>query len=319
MKRNHESFKEILSYPYRLYLSGWYALTSRMPLGTNVFSKDWDVLVILDTCRVDALEAVADEYDFLDGRAIDSITSVGSATPEWIANTFTNEYREEIAETAYTSMNVYSAKILEGGDDPYTSNEPLFDLVDWDIVPASEFGNFYSALQSNPEDDEQFSPQVLTDRAISLHRSMDPTRHIIHYKHPHTPYTRAARTEDRDLHDYERRPLKHLAEGTVAKETVWELYLDELRWALDHVEVLLQSIDAESVVLTADHGECFGELGVHRHPIGVPHPTLRRVPWVELSATDTGEYEPEYSHETDSEDTGPDDDVQQHLEHLGYV
>lgn len=319
MKRYQETVTELLQYPYRAYLSGWYALTSRFQLGTNVFSKDWDVLVVLDTCRVDALEAVADEYEFLDGKTIESITSVGSATPEWIANTFTSEYRAEIEETAYTSMNVYSSKILEGGDKPYTSNEPLVDVFDWDIVPASEFGEFYSALQSNPEDEEQFSPQVLTDRAISLHRSLNPKRHIIHYKHPHTPYTRRAREEGRELHEYERRPLKHLAEGKVSRETVWELYLDELRCALDHVEVLLDSIDAETVVLTADHGESFGEFGIHRHPIGVPHPILRRVPWVEVSATDTGDYEPEYGYEAEREGSTPDDEVQQHLEHLGYV
>jgi hypothetical protein len=31
-----------------------------------VYDLEWDTLIILDTCRVDALRTVADEYDFLE-------------------------------------------------------------------------------------------------------------------------------------------------------------------------------------------------------------------------------------------------------------
>lgn len=59
--------------------------SSRRPLGTNVFERDWGLLVVLDTCRYDALAAVADDYDFLDD--VSAVTSVGGSTREWRANT----------------------------------------------------------------------------------------------------------------------------------------------------------------------------------------------------------------------------------------
>lgn len=47
---------------------------------TNAFEKEWDVLVVLDACRVDLLNSVADEYEFVEGGR--SIYSVGGTSPE---------------------------------------------------------------------------------------------------------------------------------------------------------------------------------------------------------------------------------------------
>lgn len=51
-------------------------LSTRDRLGTNVFTRDWDLLVILDACRVDAMREVAGEYEFI--QKVDSIRSVGA-------------------------------------------------------------------------------------------------------------------------------------------------------------------------------------------------------------------------------------------------
>ena len=80
-------------------------------IGTNVYSLDWDVLILLDTCRVDALEVVAPEYKFLS--KIGSIQSVGGASPEWIAKTFVDKYEADIQNTAYLSANVFTQRLLE--------------------------------------------------------------------------------------------------------------------------------------------------------------------------------------------------------------
>ena len=37
---------------------------------------------------------------------------------------------------------------------------------------------------------------------------------------------------------------------------------------LRHVQNLLNNHDAERVIISADHGEAFGEFGVYRHPVG---------------------------------------------------
>lgn len=57
--------------------------------------------LILDACRVDVMSEVADEYSFLNQP--DEITSVGSSSIEWIENTFTDEYKEEMRNTAYVT------------------------------------------------------------------------------------------------------------------------------------------------------------------------------------------------------------------------
>lgn len=94
---------------------------------------------------------------------------------------------------------------------------------------------------------------------------------------------------------------------------MWTAYLNNLRLVLDSVETLLKNVDAETVAISADHGEAFGEWGVNRHPIAIPHPKIKRVPWTLMSATDTGEYEPA------TYDQRQPRAVTEHLEDLGYL
>ena len=91
-----------------------YSVTSRYPVGTNVFSEDGDLAVVLDACRADFVEAVADEYDFISDPG--SIWSVGSISHEWTTQTFSCEYRAEIDGTAFLSANPFSHRTLVDGD-----------------------------------------------------------------------------------------------------------------------------------------------------------------------------------------------------------
>jgi hypothetical protein len=65
---------------YYVYAGALLSVETRLPIGTNVFDQKWDLLIILDACRVDSLRAVADEYDFL--TTIDSMWSVRSTSNE---------------------------------------------------------------------------------------------------------------------------------------------------------------------------------------------------------------------------------------------
>lgn len=82
------------------------------------------------------------------------------------------------------------------------------------------------------------------------------------------------------------------------------------------MEDLLESIDADKVVITADHGEAFGEYNIHRHPLGIPIPELRRVPWVETSAERMKDVDVNYNFESDK--MGTKDEILDHLANLGY-
>jgi hypothetical protein len=96
---------------------------------------------------------------------------------------------------------------------------------------------------------------------------------------------------------------------------VRELYLDNLRLALRSVERLLENTDAETVAITADHGELFGELGAYGHPEGVPHPNLKKVPWVETTATDERTSDPDV--DIARQESGA--EFEEQLRDLGYL
>jgi hypothetical protein len=333
-----DSVTTALQYPQ---LAGWHlinrllthlvrtpatAFSTQSTIGTNVFEREWDVLILLDTGRVDALRAVAPEYEFI--QTVDQITSVGAASPEWTAATFVEQYRETLAETAYLSANATAREILEKRT-PATrslSNSHLrynllarHDTVTaadlgklehlWQYESVGETGRFGHPKGSTP-------PRYVTDRGIAVAKDDEYDRLVLHYHQPHAPYTARATAENRDLHEYEENRKKYVAK-TGDYERIWETYLDDLRAVLDEVAIVLDNIDAENVVISADHGEALGEWGVWAHPIGSVHPKIRQVPWIQTSATDSGSYTPEIPAPSEREEK-PDSDSDELLEALGY-
>lgn len=301
--------EELPRWLYYQYVGASMTLFSRRPIGTNVFELDWDVLLILDTCRVDALKEVQDEYEFIED--VGSIVSVGSNSPEWIANTFVRTYRSELERTVYVSANAFAERVLRDREFPDTNRG--VSLSNWRTVTAAELLNLDQPWKYAPDPPHgHIRPEHVTDRAVANAREYDPDRLVVHYSQPHSPYTATADREGRPLREYERDPRNYLKNGGDV-EKVWNAYLDNLRLVLDEVEVLLESVDADTVAISSDHGEAFGEWGVYWHLAGVPHPHLKRVPWVETSASDTGEYEPSL---TPGESVKG---VEQQLRDLGYL
>lgn len=60
----------------------------------------------------------------------------------------------------------------------------------------------------------------------------------------------------------------------------------------------VENFDAEKVVITADHGELFGECGGYGHPAGFPHPNPRKVHWVTTGAEDARTVAPDVGEKT---------------------
>jgi predicted NAD-dependent protein-ADP-ribosyltransferase YbiA (DUF1768 family) len=288
-------------------------LSSWFPHGTDVFEREWDVLVILDTCRADAMDEIAHKYDFVASGT--SVWSRGSATREWVPHTFTRSNLDEIRNTALVTANPTSRWGLGHESQP---EWPEFTkrLTRWDTVDPGDFLEFDEVWQYGPKN--PFSgtvvPSAVTDRAISTWRSASPDRMIVHYLPPHKPYGAKALRENRELTDIERSPWEELRNGT-PREAVWSRYLEELEFGLDSVRTLVEDIDADRIVITSDHGEAFGEFGLYAHPM-VPIPQLRKVPWVETSGRGRNEYT------TVLEPTGGSDaletEVEEQLELLGY-
>jgi hypothetical protein len=276
---------------YDLYTGLWW-LAWPLPRGTNVYEREWDLLVVLDACRVDLLQSVADEYDFLGD--IERVESVGSMSKEWMAKTFTDEHANEVAETAYVTSNVFSERMLDA--DRFETLEEVW-RDGWD-------GTADTVL-----------PRTMTDRAIRIARENDPDRLIVHYVQPHHPFVDLDAGFDADpfgpaLSDT---VVDALRKGKIDRERFWKAYQDNLRLALDDVELLLSNVDAERVAITADHGDALGEWGIYDHPVGCLHPAVRTVPWATTTATDRDTHDPEIDREVD------DSDVEDRLQALGYV
>lgn len=293
------------------------AFESRIGLGQNVFDRDWDLLIILDTCRVDALQTVRDEFEYIE--SVESIKSVGSYSPEWIANTFDKSYSDIIAKTAYITANPHSKTVIENGLETHwksKSTRRLRQLKRWgkyDPVGEDDFGLYEPVWkESQGEDEKNENPRLVTDHGIRADRSGDYDRIILHYMPPHLPHVGRARKESRDLHDFEKKPWPYIRR-TNDKETPFKSYLDTLRLALEEVEVAITNMDRPNTVITADHGEAFGEYGVFDHPGGSLHPHVKQVPWAIASATDEKTREPELV------EGEPDRSVDEALEALGYL
>jgi hypothetical protein len=227
-----------------------------------------------------------------------------------MAHTFSSKWRDTLQDTAYLTANAWIEKVLEDRLQPsdkyhnFRILRSLREYGDWDLIHTTELGRLEKiwtyvpeAEKVGEEDDPRgllqggAPPRYVTERAISVGREFDYDRLIVHYMQPHAPYIYHLR-EDQEVKPMHKDPLGFLRE-TGKKNQVWNAYLNELRYVLDDLEVLLSNIDAEKVVISADHGEAFGEYGVYEHHSGSLHPKIRFVPWIVTSANDTGSYSPQ--------------------------
>jgi hypothetical protein len=223
-----------------------------------VYEREWDVLVVLDACRADLLRAVAPETDFLD--EVETLRSVGSSSSEWLENTFRGE--PETTATAMVTGNTWTDRYLEA--DWFRALDEVWKYA-WD-----------DNLGTVPAD-------AVTDRAIALARSHDPDRLIAHYMQPHHPFVADPLAGDDGMartgsHSNTANPWVLLRRGEVTSTEVWAAYEATLRHVLAEVATLVENVSGR-VVITADHGNLFGEWGLYGHPMHTPVPALLRVPW----------------------------------------
>ncbi len=308
-----------LEYVYRLPVTAFNGVRT---IGTNVLDMDWDVLILLDTCRIDALNEIKDEYNFLEG--IGSIVSTGGASAEWIARTFDEKHINEIRDTAYLSANGHIKQVLDKkrqhNNNKHLTYKALRLMSSVDIEDFGKVEYLFTCERWGEEGpyghtEGMTPPRYVTDRAIQVGRNKTYERLILHYFQPHSPWVANALESGRKLENYENDWWGYLTE-TGDVETVWQSYLDDLRYVLDDVEILLDNINAETIIISADHGEAFGEYGILGHKIGSLHPRVRRVPWVVTSAEDTHSYTPTVDR---SEASGMSrEELDQQLEALGY-
>jgi len=265
--------------------------------GKNIFEKEWDVLLVLDACRLDLMQEVVADRSL--GWTVNELESVDTMTGYWMEKTFTPEYKNEMAETVYICGNPHSASLLSEAD---------FRVLDeiwkhnWDEATGTVLA------------------EDATDRAIAMRRKYPDKRLLVHYMQPHNPFisdldlNTKPKGKDDVLEHEGLDPWHRLEQGDVGETRVWNAYRKNLEYVIDEIEELVKNIEAEKLVITSDHGNAKGEWGLYGHPHGMPFQCLRTVPWIELTTTDQGERNPEIEMNENSKI-----DVEERLESLGYV
>lgn len=258
--------------------------------GTGIFERDWDNLILLDACRFDVFEGVAD----FPGR-LSSRTTLGSRTAEFIRANFTGEQHYDLV---YVSENGWYQKLRE------EINSSVFKFV----------------LHS--EDHFPTRHQNTTETALEMAEKYPNKRLLIHYLPPHHPYYGPLAEKHLPAADSQADLFNKIRNGSVdiSDETLRAIYTENLERVLPLVTELLDTFTGKTVV-SADHGEYLGE---RSSPIPIKmygHPTsyvkeLTKVPWYVHDWDSRKRINPEKS-VTDTQDRS-DRNVDDHLRDLGY-
>ena len=253
---------------------------------TYVTEADWDVLVVLDGCRVDLFESIVDTDRF---DSYQTVKSPGSKTPEWAVQNFGGK---QFGDTVYIASNGQVSKALE----------PTFHrLVDvWQETDGVPY------------------PIDITEAAIAAKEDYPDKRLIIHYLQPHRPFITS---ENRFSQGFTDNPWQSLGNGNAERDDVWKLYKENLEVVFDEAFELARELPGRAI-MTSDHGNLLGERSwplpilLYGHPGGVRHPDLVNVPWGVIEA----EERPEISHgEIQAGDKISSEGVEEHLSDLGYL
>lgn len=263
--------------------------------GVDLLDESWDVLIVLDACRVDLFEEVADldRFDSYDTR-----TSRGSATDEWTRANFSGR---ALSDTIYVTGNPVVSRTVQ------TAFFQFHEV--WQDAFNSELGTVPA--------------EAVTEKALEVHQAHPDKRLVLHYLQPHYPFV-----EDPDLQfatfggtdeldvDHVRSGADDVWEavglGLVDFEEAWDAYRRNLEYVLDAIEPVLESVDGR-VIITSDHGNLVGErvrpipLKLYGHPPGVHHEMLRTVPWAVIDG------------KVRTERGVDDEEVKEKLRRLGYV
>jgi len=244
------------------------------PSEFSIFDEDWDNLIILDACRYDYFEMIYSAYG-LPGR-LEKRISPATETRGFLRRNFV----EKRFDVVYITANPFVDLTIAGRVHRIIS----VWKTDWD----SRFNTVH--------------PESVFKWAVYASRKYKTKRLIIHFVQPHYPYIGF------DFDDGSFKQLKESAEtGKAAyvscKTKPWVIapapiyfmadektqrqgYLHNLQLAVKYVEKLINILPGRTVV-TADHGEAFGEkihpllpFKIYGHPDGVRHKVLVEVPWL---------------------------------------
>ncbi len=244
-------FKRFLVSLYENALRVYFSF--RKPKGIHVLNEDWDFLIILDACRYDTFK----KLNFIKGK-LEKKISLGSNTVGWFRRNFTKPYYDIV----YIMGN---PKIITANSSgvKFFHQENVWDYG-WDDL-----------LNTVP-------PENVSEAALKLSKKYPDKRMIIHYVQPHVPYIGKTLIKDK-----KGKILDGLAISDEVKfnnypiSKIKKAYEENLKIVLDDVNKLIKGLRGK-IVVTADHGELFGEWGLYFHPEGIYIKKLIEIPWLKV-------------------------------------
>lgn len=282
----------------------------------DFLESDWDVCIVLDACRYDVFTEIYDDY--LEGD-LEKRRSPGSSTPEWAYRTFTDSH-----DLAYFSGNPFindlgiSLHELKWGascDYRWTANDHIAEVVDvwnhgWDddlgTVPPSALARAYRERRSLVDRHERTVLHYMQPHAPYLSRGSGQKLKRIQrgIRRQGEQDANGDGGGSGSVMDVIRPKVEGVLDGNrfVQKLGLWleldtksvvrngtrdtglQLHRENLRLVLEEIARLIPDLDGR-VVVTADHGEAFGENGVWEHHIETHIPSLVEVPWLEIPSS----------------------------------
>ncbi len=227
--------------------------------GLDVFSADWDNLLVLDACRYDLFERVAD----LPGETR-AVQSRGSATREFLRG---NVDGRTFLDTVYVSA---SPMLYRYRDE--------IDVRFHDVVNVWKDRGWNDQYRT-------VLPETVAEAALDAAGKYPNKRLFVHFIQPHYPFIGPTGREHFDLDrlDFE---WADAATGAldVSDNVIRRAYEENLTAALPSVRRLLKELGGLTVV-TSDHGQMIGErlspipIREYGHPPGLYADELVKVPW----------------------------------------
>lgn len=234
--------------------------------GIRFLEQDWDNLILLDACRYDVFE----QENSIKGE-LQAVHSNASTSPDFFRKNFDGG---------------------EFGDIVYYSANPHIDKYDFTLF------DLFRLWESDFDDNiGTVLPSDAINRVLNTQKEYRNKRIIVHLMQPHRPFLGPNRDafeqpgfsavgvdirygEEPDIPFW----WDRLEAGELNRETVWQLYRDTLRVALPEVQRLVDEIPGKTVI-SADHGNAFGENGIYGHPGKTHHQTLNKIPWLEICSS----------------------------------
>jgi len=233
--------------------------------GVDVVRENWDTLILLDACRFDDFESV----NHIQGE-LSSRISQGVDSHEFIKKNFVNRRLHDIV---YVTANPH-VNLLNGDEFHAVITDPIDE---WDAELAC------------------VRPESVTKAATDAHRQYPNKRIIVHYMQPHDPplgptgqllrdmdLIGGMNHSDSSMGNY--RMMELVARGVISTTIARRAYRETLAIVLKELMSWVGEVEGK-VVISADHGEHFGEkpyniLGPLYEHYGNPRTVeLCKVPW----------------------------------------